>query len=68
MECYSTTAESSESLEKTTVSSQNKPKRNDKEEESIEQKKAKMVDTRVDPEENKERRIWDIDSDAEEDF
>jgi hypothetical protein len=68
IECYAKTAENGDSLEKPTISSQNKRKRNDDDEESKDMKKAKMAAVRAEPEEQQEKRIWEMDTDSEEDF
>jgi hypothetical protein len=66
-ECYAKTAESGESLEKAKVTSLTKRKRNDDEIEEENKKKAKIAAIRAEPEEVKQRRIWEMDTDLEED-
>jgi hypothetical protein len=71
-ECYAKIADGGESLEKSTVSSQRKRQRSDEEneveKENTNTKKAKIAAVRVEPEIAAERRIWEMDTDAEEDF
>jgi hypothetical protein len=67
-ECYAKTAESGDTLEKPTISSQNKRKRNNDDQESKDTKKAKTAAVRAEPEEQQEKWIWEIDTDSEEDF
>jgi hypothetical protein len=61
-----------ESLEKPTISSQRKRQRSDEEnkveKENTNTKKSKTAVARVEPEIAAERRIWEMDTDAEEDF
>jgi hypothetical protein len=67
-ECFAKPAENGDSLEKPIISSQNKRKRNDDDEESKDTKKGKTAAVRAELEEQQQKRIWEMDTDSEEDF
>jgi hypothetical protein len=56
------------SFEKPTISSQNKRKRTDDNEESKDTRKAKTAVVRTEPEEQQQTRIWEMDTDPGEEF
>jgi hypothetical protein len=55
-------------LEKPTISSQNKRKSNNDDEESKKTKQVNTAAVRAEPEEQQQKRIWEMDTDSEEDF
>jgi hypothetical protein len=68
IECNAKTAKIGDSLEKPTISSQNKRKINDDEEESKATKKIIMAAFRAVQDEQQQKWIWEMDTDSEDNF